>query len=134
MDNSLAGLNEWQGVSLADANGNAASAVLVSYTFYGDADLNGAVDFENDYIQWQTGFVNHYAGWQYGDFDYSGVVDFETDYIQWQTVFVNQPALPGAPAAFAAAAVPEPGTLVLIGLGLAALARRGPVAAAGKCQ
>jgi hypothetical protein len=52
----------------------------------------------------------------YGDFDHNGVVDFDTDYILWQTAFVNQPILPGAPGA-----VPEPGTLVLIGLGLAGM-------------
>ena len=92
-DNSLAHYT-----TFGDANGLTGSEVLVRYTFYGDADLSGTVDFENDYIQWQTGFVNGLTGWQYGDFNHDGVVDFETDYILWQTTFVNQPALPGAPA------------------------------------
>jgi hypothetical protein len=111
LDNSLAGYTEF-----GDATGLTGSEVLVRYTFYGDADLSGMVDFDVDYILWQTGFVNGFTGWAYGDFDHNGVVDFDTDYILWQTSFVNQMALPGAPAG-----VPEPGTLVMIGLGLAGM-------------
>ena len=114
LDNSVAGYT-----SFGDANGLTGSEILVRYTFYGDADLSGTVDFDNDYILWQTGFLNGYTGWVYGDFNHDGVVDFDNDYILWQTVFLNQPPLPGGPGA-----VPEPGTLALLALGGLAVLRR----------
>jgi hypothetical protein len=105
--------------TFGSATGLTGSEVLVRYTFYGDADLSGAVDFDNDYILWQTGYLNGYTGWVYGDFNHDGVVDFDNDYILWQTLFLNQPVLPGS-----STAVPEPGTLALVLLGGLCLLRR----------
>jgi hypothetical protein len=49
--------------------------VLVKYTLYGDADLNGVLDGA-DYQQIDNGFGNHsLSGWSNGDFNYDGVVD-----------------------------------------------------------
>jgi len=115
LDNSLAHYT-----TFGDATGLTGAEVLVRYTFYGDADLSGTVDFDNDYILWQTGFLNGYTGWVYGDFNHDGVVDFDNDYILWQTLFLNQPTLPAA----AESAVPEPATLVLLALGGGAILRR----------
>jgi len=114
LDNSLAEFS-----SFGDVTGLTGDEILVRYTFYGDADLSGTVDFDNDYILWQTGFLNGLSGWVFGDFNYDGVVDFDNDYILWQTLFLNQPPLPGG-----AGAVPEPATLSLLALGALALLRR----------
>jgi hypothetical protein len=55
------------------------TAVLVKYTWYGDADFSGAVDFD-DYVRADNGFNAGVAGWFNGDFDGSGAVDFD-DYV-----------------------------------------------------
>ena len=102
-----------------------ATDILVRYTFYGDADLSGKVDFDTDYHQWQAGFESGGAltGWVWGDFDHNGVIDFDTDYHLWQAAFEagagTSLALPTDPGN-----TPEPGTLVLLTLGAAALLRR----------
>ena len=44
---------------------------LVRYTWYGDTDFNGAVNFD-DYARVDTGFNNSFAGWINGDFDLNG--------------------------------------------------------------
>jgi hypothetical protein len=55
------------------------SEVLVKYTYYGDADFNGKVNFD-DYVRIDNGFNNHRSGWLNGDFDGNGVVNFD-DYV-----------------------------------------------------
>jgi hypothetical protein len=57
----------------------ASGDVLVKYTWYGDADFNGQVDFD-DYVRADGGFNNGLSGWINGDFDLSGAVDFD-DYV-----------------------------------------------------
>jgi hypothetical protein len=52
--------------------------ILVKFTYFGDTDLNGAVNGA-DYAQIDTGFGMHLIGWFNGDFNYDGVVD-GTDY------------------------------------------------------
>jgi hypothetical protein len=53
--------------------------ILIRYTTYGDADLNGTVNFD-DYVRTDNGFNQGLSGWVNGDFDYSGDVDFD-DYV-----------------------------------------------------
>jgi hypothetical protein len=48
--------------------------VLVKYTYYGDANLDGVVD-GSDYSLTDNGYLNHLTGWGNGDFNYDGVVD-----------------------------------------------------------
>jgi hypothetical protein len=55
------------------------SAVLVKYTWYGDSDFNGKVNFD-DYVRIDNGFNSHLSGWTNGDFDLNGVVNFD-DYV-----------------------------------------------------
>ncbi|MBC8107075.1 MAG: autotransporter-associated beta strand repeat-containing protein, partial [Anaerolineae bacterium] len=52
------------------------SDVLVKYTYNGDTDFNGVVDFD-DYSRIDGGFNNQLTGWVNGDFDYNGIVDFD---------------------------------------------------------
>ena len=52
------------------------SCVLAKYTCYGDADLNGIVNFD-DYSRTDSGFNNNRTGWLNGDYDGNGQVDFD---------------------------------------------------------
>jgi hypothetical protein len=113
------------------ATGLATTDVLVKYTYFGDANLDGVVDNTSDYDLWATGFTNPGLaatnGWLYGDFNLDGTVDNTTDYDLWSTGFVHQGSpLAGSSSAAAAAAdvqpVPEPSALVLAVVGIAGLA------------
>jgi hypothetical protein len=55
------------------------TAVLVKYTYYGDTDFNGKVNFD-DYVRADNGFNSRRSGWTNGDFDGSGGVNFD-DYV-----------------------------------------------------
>jgi hypothetical protein len=77
--------------------------VLVKYTYYGDADLNGTVNGA-DYQQIDSGFGIHLTGWSNGDFNYDGVVD-GTDYSLLDNTF-NQVGATGA-SPLAIVATPE---------------------------
>jgi hypothetical protein len=61
---------------------------LVKYTYYGDADFTGAVDFD-DYVRIDGGLNNGLTGWLNGDFDFSGGVDFD-DYVLIDLAFNAQ--------------------------------------------
>jgi hypothetical protein len=65
-----------------------ATAVLVKYTYYGDADFSGEVDFD-DYVRVDGGFNNALSGWMNGDLDGSGEVDFD-DYVLIDLAFNSQ--------------------------------------------
>ncbi|MBC8108103.1 MAG: PEP-CTERM sorting domain-containing protein [Anaerolineae bacterium] len=64
------------------------STVVVKYTYNGDTDLNGIVDFD-DYSRTDGGFNNNRTGWLNGDFDYNGIVDFD-DYSLIDQAFNTQ--------------------------------------------
>ena len=75
------------------------SAVLIKYTYYGDTDLNGVINFD-DYARVDSGFNNHGSDWFHGDFDYNGHVDFD-DYALIDLAFNTQ-------SGALRSAVPEP--------------------------
>jgi hypothetical protein len=54
----------------------AGTDTLIKFTFNGDTDLNGVVNFD-DYARTDSGFNNNRTGWFNGDFDYNGVVNFD---------------------------------------------------------
>ena len=66
------------------------TAVLVKYTYYGDADFNGAVNFD-DYGRIDNGFGNSLTGWLNGDLDGNGLVNFD-DYSLIDQAFSTQGA------------------------------------------
>jgi hypothetical protein len=57
-----------------DGQNSTTADVLVKYTYYGDADLNGVVNGA-DYAKVDAGFHSHTGTWLNGDFDYDGVID-----------------------------------------------------------
>ncbi|MBC8105140.1 MAG: hypothetical protein H7Z14_01000 [Anaerolineae bacterium] len=85
------------------------TSVLVKYTYYGDTDFNGIVDFD-DYARIDSGFNNDRTGWFNGDFDYNGIVDFD-DYSLIDQAFNTQTG-----SLRSMNAVPEPTPGVVIGL------------------
>jgi hypothetical protein len=89
--------------------------VLVKFTFYGDTDLNGVVNFD-DYARIDNGFNNGLSSWLYGDFDYNGVVNFD-DYALIDLAFNSQaPRLQS---------IPEPAALLSVAVAVPLfLARR----------
>ncbi len=73
------------------------SDVLVKYTYFGDADLNGVVN-GSDYTLIDNGLNNGLTGWRNGDFNYDGVVNGD-DYTLIDAAFNSQgPALTASSA------------------------------------
>jgi hypothetical protein len=88
------------------------NAALVKYTYYGDTDLNGVINFD-DYARIDAGFNNHGNTWFQGDFNYDAVVNFD-DYALLDLAFNTQSTPLSSP-------VPEstvllPGVIALIAL------------------
>jgi hypothetical protein len=64
------------------------SSTVVKYTYYGDTDFNGKVNFD-DYVRTDSGFNNHLNGWANGDFDLNGSINFD-DYVLIDLAFNTQ--------------------------------------------
>jgi hypothetical protein len=104
--------------------------VLVKYTYYGDANLSGAVD-ASDYSLIDNGYLNQLTGWYNGDFNYDGVVN-GSDYTLIDNAYNMQGgqisseiASATAQDASPSAVVPEPATLGLLGFSAVGLLHRG---------
>ncbi|MGC4032404.1 MAG: autotransporter-associated beta strand repeat-containing protein [Tepidisphaeraceae bacterium] len=118
-----------RGLGYAD---NGVSAVTITYTLYGDADLDGDVDF-NDFLALQANFGTAGTRFDQGNFNYDGLTDFN-DFLVLQSNFGQ--SVTGADvavtagqlevlAAFASAnAVPEPTSLAVLALAGIHLATR----------
>jgi len=97
--------------------------VLVKYTYYGDANLDGKVD-GSDYSLIDNGYVEHLTGWYNGDFNYDGTVD-GSDYTLIDNAFNNQGAsLENAVSTAQIAVVPEPAGTLLSLTAITVLSRR----------
>ena len=109
-----------------DGTTPAAAAILIKYTYYGDANLDGKVD-GSDYSLIDNGYASHLAGWYNGDFNYDGVVN-GTDYTLIDNVFNTQGTQFSASVASqvgnASSAVPEPAAIAVIGAMLLPLLSR----------
>jgi hypothetical protein len=110
----------------------AADDILVRYTLLGDADLSGAVNFD-DLLRLAQHYNGTDAHWSHGDFDRDGVVNFDDLLALAQNYNAALPAapVPGAPADFDAALaaafaqVPEPSAIAwLAACGFALAPRR----------
>jgi hypothetical protein len=66
------------------------SAILLKYTYYGDANLDGQVD-SSDYAKADNGFLSHQTIWSSGDFNYDGKVN-GSDYTLIDNAFNRQAA------------------------------------------
>ena len=111
------------------------SAILISYTYMGDADLNGRVD-GSDYSRIDNGYLQHLTGWGNGDFNYDGVIN-GSDYTLIDNAFNLQGAANAAPASLTTkefatitdqiagvSSVPEPASMGLVSIGLFGLLGR----------
>ncbi len=78
--------------------------VLIKYTYFGDANLDGVVN-GSDYTLIDNGFNNSLTGWHNGDFNYDGVVNGD-DYTLIDNAFNTQGA------SLAAAIPPRSGGLM----------------------
>ena len=124
------GIGEAAALGIGSFNSQAidGSAILLKYTYYGDANLDGQVDISDLgalATAWQTGGV-----WSQGDFDYSGFVDI-SDLgklaTNWQAG-VGNPLGPSfdealASVGLAGANVPEPAAVGLLACGALLLRR-----------
>jgi autotransporter-associated beta strand protein len=116
------------GQRLFDGLAPGPSDVLVKFTYFGDANLDGQVN-STDYTMIDNGFVNQLTGWINGDFNYDGIVN-GSDYTLIDNAFNTQ----GAPLADQLAAItteiapstqmPEPGGLMMTGLCIVLLSSR----------
>ena len=96
----------------------------LAHTWYGDANLNGEFD-SNDFVQvFQVGKyeMQEYAGWSEGEWNGDGLFDSNDFVIAFQDGGYEQGSRTNV------AAVPEPGSWVLLLLGLAAVVRRSAAA------
>ncbi len=109
--------------------------VLVKYTYYGDANLDGHVD-GSDYSLIDSSYESELAGsgpisgWYNGDFNYDGVVN-GSDYTLIDNAFNSQGAALSVAVATAqvagasgGSAVPEPASLAILGIGAIGLLGR----------
>jgi hypothetical protein len=76
--------------NLFDGDAPAVTDILIKYTYYGDANLDGQVD-GSDYTKIDNGYNTHQTGWENGDFNYDAVVD-GSDYTLIDNAFNTQSA------------------------------------------
>jgi alpha-amylase len=111
------------------------NTILIKYTYYGDANLDGQVN-GSDYTAIDNGFNEGLTGWNNGDFNYDGVINGD-DYALIDNAFNMVGSLAATPQDMVAAdtdqispppsiivtptAVPEPSTLGLFAAATAGL-------------
>jgi fibronectin-binding autotransporter adhesin len=126
------------GITSIDGNPIAGNAVIVKYTYAGDASLDGKVDLGNDLDLFLTGYLTPGAtGWDQGDFNYDGTVN-NTDFGLLIDGLVSQgtplgqldaaieasPLLSAAQKANLLSVVPEPSTMAVLAMAGAGLMTR----------
>jgi len=102
IDNAEAQYTSFQGVALGPA-----AESLVTYTYYGDANLDRDVTLAD------LALIGTGSGWYHGDFNYDGAVDaadYDLFYTSLQALHPEQ--------------IPEPGSLALVAMGVTGLLLR----------
>ncbi len=134
VQNNQGGSPLYSATNLFDGTAPGAADVLVKYTYYGDANLDGVVD-GRDYALIDAGYLSDGAltGWYYGDFNYDGKVD-ASDYTLIDNAFNNQGVSLSTSALTATdtaevsppgdTTVPEPATASALTIGGVVLIRR----------
>lgn len=125
-------IGEFAGVTIEDGNN-----VLLAYTYFGDNNLDGVVDLDNDFSLFLDGYLaqGELSGWLFGDYNYDGLIDLDNDFQMFLGSYLGQEGHPLSAqekaqiraqllATLNGAAVPEPSTLGLLGLGAMGLLSR----------
>ncbi len=132
--NTALGIESGGLLSSFDGQPVTSTDVLIKYTYFGDANLDGVVN-GSDYTLIDNGFNNSLTGWHNGDFNYDGVVNGD-DYTLIDNAFntqgpslaaTSQEMLGGQTSqieAGSSSAVPEPAALGITVLSGVALLRR----------
>jgi hypothetical protein len=97
------------------------TAVLVRYTYAGDANIDGKVD-TLDFNSLAGNFGGSGKVWSQADFNYDGVVD-TLDFNNLAANFGQQLAEPGGANTAAGALIPEPTSLAVLAMPLLLVAR-----------
>ncbi len=93
-------------MSAFDGQNVVSTDLLIKYTYFGDANLDGIVN-GSDYTLIDNGFNNALAGWRNGDFNYDGLVNGD-DYTLIDNAFNTQgPALTAMASEIIAIASPR---------------------------
>jgi hypothetical protein len=136
IENNQNGASVFNASNPFDGTVPGAGDVLIKYTMYGDANLDGRVNGA-DYTLIDNGFLNRLSGWYNGDFNYDGVVN-GSDYTLIDNAFNTQGVQADALSADSTAEiqrsatvsgvlpVPEPGAVAFLAGGFSwVLMRRG---------
>lgn len=108
-DASTLGLSSYEGFSVLNS-------VILKYTWYGDANLDGKVD-NSDLAIIQNGMAKHLTGWENGDFNYDGVINAD-DLALYDLGLARQTTVLNG------GVVPEPAALGIAGAALIFCTRR----------
>jgi autotransporter-associated beta strand protein len=97
-----------QYVGLGWVDGTATNQVTVQPALYGDANMDGSVNF-SDLSKVLANYGQSGMTWSQGDFNYDGTVNFS----DLSKVLANY-GMTGGPTVAGVSPVPEPGTLILL--------------------
>jgi hypothetical protein len=115
VQNNQGGQALFSGTRMFDQFIPGAADILVKYTYFGDANLDGKVD-GSDYSLIDAGYKSHgtLTGWYNGDFNYDGSVD-GSDYSVIDNAFNNQrTAIPSAVVAAVPSVIPVVATAAAV--------------------
>ena len=93
------------------------------YTYAGDANLSGSIDGD-DYARIDTGFIDQLTDYDNGDFNYDGVINADDYFIIDRNYSLQGTPFSAGSALSSVAAVPEPGAVGVVMMGLTIMRRR----------